>query len=400
MRFAKQTMPWFIAAAWLLVFTLPLQSAPRVPPSGDTVVERLPDGDLASRARRLRATELARDPTNLILALRVARIDIGEGQRRADPRFLGRAEAALAPWIALAQPPPPVLLLRGVLRQSAHDFDAALSDLDTVIADKAADAALKTQAHLTRAVVHQVRGDYDLATADCAAAAAMVPRLAALACLAGSASLTGRARATMAALERFALAGSDQDDRSSRVWALTVLGEIAGRLDDTTLADRAFLAARGLAPDDTYLLAAHADLMLDTGRAAEVISLLTSRARVDPLLLRLIEAHRQQGTADPVLESDLALRFETSRRRGDATHQREEARFMLHVRDDTPAALRLAEANWRVQREPADASILLEAAAAGHVPDRAAPVVAWMDKNHVEDRGLQAGIARLRDGQP
>ena len=50
--------------------------------------------------------------------------------------------------------------------------------------------------------------------------------------------------------------------------------------------------------------------------------------------------------------------------RGDTVHQQEEARFALHIKNDAKNALRLAGENWKVQREPRDAQIFLEAALA------------------------------------
>jgi hypothetical protein len=53
--------------------------------------------------------------------------------------------------------------------------------------------------------------------------------------------------------------------------------------------------------------------------------------------------------------------------RGDRVHIREEARFTLHLLNDPKTALKFAEENWQVQKEPADIRILLESALAAHV---------------------------------
>ncbi len=85
--------------------------------------------------------------------------------------------------------------------------------------------------------------------------------------------------------------------------------------------------------------------------------------------------------------------------RGDTVHRREEARFTLDLLHQPDRALDLARANWDVQREPADARILLETAlAAGH-PDAAAPALAWQRDNHVQDARLDALAARLHAGR-
>jgi hypothetical protein len=48
----------------------------------------------------------------------------------------------------------------------------------------------------------------------------------------------------------------------------------------------------------------------------------------------------------------LRARFDASRARGDIVHRREESRFQLQLNGDPKAALRLAQENWKVQREP------------------------------------------------
>jgi hypothetical protein len=181
---------------------------------------------------------------------------------------------------------------------------------------------------------------------------------------------------------------------------LILKGETAARTGDAGTAIAAFEAARRLAPEDSYLLAAYADALLDFGRPAEVLDLLAGRTRIDTLLLRLREAEQRLGRPDSGEVSQLSNRFETSRRRGESVHQREEARFMLHILDRPEEALRLARANWLVQREPADAHILLEAALAAGAPEAAAPASAWRRDNGVEDERLARLAARIEGTAP
>ena len=63
-------------------------------------------------------------------------------------------------------------------------------------------------------------------------------------------------------------------------------------------------------------------------------------------------------------------------------------------------ALALARANWDVQREPADARILLEASLAAHRPDAAQPVLAWLRTNGVQDIRLARLAASLAAHRP
>jgi hypothetical protein len=93
----------------------------------------------------------------------------------------------------------------------------------------------------------------------------------------------------------------------------------------------------------------------------------------------------------------LQERFAAARLRGDSVHRREEARFVLHLLGDAPAALALARENWAVQREPSDARILLEAAAAAGVPGAARPVLRFLARTGLEDVGLVQIVTRLQE---
>src|SRR5580765_8369573 len=118
-----------------------------------------------------------------------------------------------------------------------------------------------------------------------------------------------------------------------------------------------FRGALALDPRDPYLIAAYCDFLLDRGRAQEVPPLITNQTRNDNLLLRLALAERQLPDATSAFAQhrrELADRFDAARRRGDALHKREEARYLLMIENDAAGALRLARENWRVQREPAD----------------------------------------------
>ena len=106
-------------------------------------------------------------------------------------------------------------------------------------------------------------------------------------------------------------------------------------------------------------------MLLERGRANEVIDRLKGRERNDALLLRLAEAYAatDDQARDRTVEA-LRARFAAARERGDSVHRREEARFTLRLLKRPQQALKLAQLNWQVQKEPADARILLEAARA------------------------------------
>ncbi len=373
--------------AFLLITNL-ARAEPYIPSNDAAVLERLPDaGDSAARALRARHRALAEDPHDLKLALDVARGDLDRARALGDPRYLGRAEAALVPWPPGAAPPA-VTLLRAVIKQSNHDFSGALADLADVLQKQHGNA----QAWLTQAAIHQAQAEYGAALADCGQFAASVIGLAPDVCTASSMSLTGHAPTALRAVSLSLQVNAVEAVRTPGVamWALTLAAETAERLDDKS-AEHWFGRAMTLDPTDPYLLAAWSDWLLDHGRPREVAALLGRYTRVDPLLLRLALA--EQALGDPALAghvADLAARFEASRLRGETVHRREEARFRLDLLHDAAGAVTLARANWDVQREPADARVLLESALASGQIDKAAPAVAWLRDNHVQDARLMA----------
>ena len=371
------------------------QAAPFVPADDAVVLERLPDaGDSTARSLLRQHRALARDPRNLTMALDVARGDLDRSRARGDPRFLGRAQAALSPWPPSAAAPPEITLLRAVILQSNHDFTGALAALAQVLADRPRNA----QAWLTRAAIHQAQADYGAAIADCGQFASFTLGLAPDVCTASAMALTGRAPLALRAvgLSLAINAGEAARQPGVAVWALTLAAETAGRLADPS-AESWFARALAIDAGDPYLLGAWSDWLLDHDRPGEVVALLSGRTRIDPLLLRLALA--EQAIRDPAAAghiADLAARFEASRLRGDSVHRREEARFTLALLHRPDRALALARANWDVQREPADARILLEAALAANQPAAARPVLGWLQNNGVQDTRLTGLADRVR----
>jgi len=338
--------------------------SPYTPADDSVVVARLRLGPVDAAERQLRSARsaLMADPGNLNLALEVARQAIRRGRADADPRMLGVAQAALGPWWAEASPPIEVLVLRATVRQSLHDFGAAIADLDAAVARDPRHAA----AWVTKATVHVVRGEVREARQAAARVMMLSEPLTASVVVALVARLEGRAAKAIPqltlALERAAASGrSPEDLRETAVWAGTVLAEMLASEDRVTEAESQFRKALELAPRDPYLLGAFADFLLDQRRAPEVVALLEDHRRVDGLLLRFVEAQRavREGSEASAM-AELRGRLEAARERGDRVHLREEARFHLRLTGDLATARRLAEENWEVQKEPADALLLDE----------------------------------------
>lgn len=364
-------------------------AAPYTPASGQQVLERLPGrfDPVQRELGRLRAG-LAANPSDLARAAALARRHIEQARREGDPRYLGYAQAALAPWWKLPrqQAPAEVLVLRATLVQSTHAFGEALADLDEVVRRDAGNS----QAWLTRATIQLVTGDHAGARASCARLFGRAPDLVLQTCLASVGSLAGQARASYRQLERTLAARADSP-APLRAWSLTLLAEMAERLGEHAAADTHFRTALQADPQDAYLLAAYADFLLERGRAQDVLRLLGTRTQADALLLRHALALSRLGSPEAGRQvAALRARFEAARRRGDTVHRREEARFALELDGDPTAAARLAKLNWTVQKEPADLRILARAARASGDAEADRLVRDWLRRSRLEDRTLDS----------
>ncbi|MGK5041085.1 hypothetical protein ACQ4WQ_12135 [Janthinobacterium sp. GB1R12] len=380
----------------LLCACLPLLAwaAPYTPKDGGAVIEQLPrradatQSELRSLRQQLNAT-----PQDLALAGGLAQRYIALARSETDPRYLGYAQAALAPWWRQAAAPLPVRLLRATILQSTHKFGLALQDLDAVISQEPANG----QAWLTRATVLTVQGDYAQATAACARLSALSTQLVTVTCLANIASVTGRAAASERLLD-LTLQRSAGAAPELESWAATLLAEMATRRGETTLAEARYKTALARQPRDSYLLGAYADFLLDRQRPQDVVKLLKDQQRIDALLLRYALALQSlpgRQTAFLAAKAELATRFTAAMQRGDTVHQREQARFALFLQQDVPSALQLAQKNWSIQKEVPDMRILLEAALAARNYGAAQPVLAWIAANGVEDTVLQGLVRQL-----
>jgi len=354
-----------------------------------TIVARVPERDAAEVAAR---RALSQAPDRVELAVELAQADVERYRRLSDPRFLGRAQATLAPWWKLAAPPTEVLLLRATIRQSLHDFDGARGDLDRVVAQEPANA----QAHLTRAVVATITADYARARESCAAIARLASALVAATCDAPLDAIAGRADAAYARLAAIA-ARARGADAGVRGWAQTELAELALMRGDGELAATHLRAALALDEDDSYARNLLADVLLIADRAAEASQLLAGREAIDShLVRRAIAEHLRHGPDEAKLVAAMRERIAAAAVRGDRIHLREEARFALAVDGDAAAAVRLARDNWAVQKELADARLLAETAAAAHDRDAAAPVIAWAKETGVRDAQLDRWLEGIR----
>jgi hypothetical protein len=347
------------------------------------VLEKLPiraDDKTAKALAALRAA-LAKAPSDVALAAELGQAYFDLALARGDPRYVGYAEAVVARF---SNPlPAPLLTLRAVLRQYRHDFAGALKDFEAALVLEPDFAS----AHAWRGAIFLVEADYDAAQIECAALQKLGRDALAGACMGLLQAYSGRLEAGYQTLQQTLRSSTDP---ANRLWLLTRLGEVAAWRGQGTAAQAHYREALGLGRDDVYLLAAWADFLLDADQPAEVVRLLSMWESADSLLLRLAEAEAQLQLPNAAKHQKMLLdRFAAARARGDTTHRAEEARFMLRLRQDPTNALRLAQANYAVQREPRDARVLLEAAIAAKDPASAQVVRDWLRRSGFEDTRMR-----------
>ena len=363
--------------------------APFSPHDDGEVLEHVSAGLAQSRVRKLEA-QLGKSPRDLGLAIQLVRLHLTTARRTGDARLLSYAEAALAPWWELPQPPPEALLLRATIEQTRHDFSASLADLDKLVALTPNDP----QPWLTRATVLGVLSRYDEARASCEKLHGTTRAIVEIVCRAGIDGSSGHASEAVAALTSALTARGV--DPAEVAWARSVRGEISLYAGDASAAEPDLRAAVAADSEDVYSRSLLGDLLLDAHRDAEVLGLVAPAEVNEVLLLRRAIAEKRLHAADASsLSSRLHASTDALRERGDATHQREEARLLLEVDGDAARALPVAIANWKVQHEPWDARVLLESAAL--VGDRAAaaPAVEWAKATRCAWPPIVAALAKV-----
>jgi hypothetical protein len=351
----------FLFAAALI---LPAHAAPITPTSDAEVIETLPavSGNRAEERRIKR--ELAARPRDAAVATAAARHYLAQAHELGDPRFAGRALAALQAWPEPAAAPTEVLLMQATVQQYLHEFDPAAHKLELLLRREPREA----QAWLTLATVRRVQGRYAESDAACASLKRLDAGLYGAACQAENDGLRGQFEAARTALN--SLLATPRLAAATRGWLLTTLAELEarnGRADAAETAYRSALAVQA----DSYTTMSFADFLIDLGRDADALEQLKGQPRTDAMLLRLAIAGTRAATAEGVRDArELRERIALANLRPDAKvfHAREQAMFALWVDKQAQRALALARSNVTQQREPLDLLLLAQAARASGQP--------------------------------
>ena len=379
-------------ALWLLASLSLAHAAPFTPRSDDEVVEKLPAAtDAAARSVESLRRQLAARPDDAALRLDIAQRYFDLAMAQGDPRYVGYAASALAPLEKSSAGNPRYWLLRGLIQQYSHDFDAALASLAKASSLDAGAVDPVTW----RAAIRMVQAQYAEAKAECRRLVQIAPGLLAQGCLAYAQAATGELEGAYTGLVK-ALKDTTKPTAGLTLWLSTRLAEMAWRLQRFDEAERHYKTALALGITDQFLLGSYADFLLARGRPSEVLALLNGGEHSDVLLLRLALAGKAAG--DPRAADwakQLNERFEDANRRGDKLHEQEAARWALDIAGDAKKAVQLATSNYTKQKEARDAEILLRAALAAKEPSAAKPALDWLRESKYQDPALQQLAAQL-----
>jgi tetratricopeptide (TPR) repeat protein len=357
-------------------------AGPYLPGSDGAVLAVLPAG---TRHADLSARRLAQSRVDVAIPL--AEFNIKQSRLSGDLRYLGYAEAVLAPWVNQNPPVPDVLVLQATLQQSRHEFAAALATLNRALAVRPDDP----QALLVRATVLRVIGRYSEAAAACERFSGLVDHGLGALCIQSQRALAGHLEQAYSVLLQVSTQGWLNSEKS---WLYSELGEMAVRLGRDADAQRWFEQDLRLVPTDVYVRAAYADLLLRQRRPGDALALLQGLESYEPLLLRIAIAQRQ--LRDPHLAQSsarLQAAFAAEEQRGEAVHRREQARFLLEVLDQPKLSLAAALENWAVQREPDDVLVLVDAARAAGAAAAAEPALEFIRAEGQSDVRVSAVAA-------
>ena len=370
-----------------------VQAAPFKPGSDADIVERLPGRASDPAIRRVDSLrkQLAAQPDNSELRVAIARRYFDMAMAQGDPRYVGYASAAIAPLAKSPAPQAGYAMVLGLIQQFSHAFEPALASLATASQqDPASPDPL-----LWRSAIFMVQARYAEAALECQRLNNLADPLLRLGCSAYVDASTGKLGEAFEKLS-VAVQAASQTAPELALWQATRLAEMAFRLGRFDLAESYFKNALKQGVTDQFLLGAYADFLLARQRPGEVIVLLADWERSDILLLRLALAGKATGdkrSAD--WAAQLRSRLVAAQLRGDRLHEQEAARFELDIEGNAGKALGLASANYKIQKEPRDAEILMRAALAAQQAKGAQAAVDWLRDSRYEDPALATLAAQL-----
>lgn len=318
------------------------------------------------------------------------------GLKEGDLRWFGSAKAALSPWWQSADLNAEGHFLRGLVKQGFHDFNAGLQDINRAI-----------ELEPGRAEFWSWRFALHLLLADMAAAQQDIDQIDRLV---GKAEAdiyrgifwyrTGQPAKAVQIL-RLAIQSPNYQDASSQDWLAFHLGE-AHRVDGQSSQAIAVWGQRLKSSSQSHLLRLSlADLhnhQAEFLQAKKVAMIqVDSQSMTDALLMQALIASRGLKDADePRLANQMEARVRVQAMRQESLIERPKLIYQITYGVDLAAGLALSIENWKLQKEPPDAILFVQAALALGQAQSALPVVTWADQTGYTEPQLKLLLKQLK----
>ena len=380
--------------ALLLMAGFAFAAEPFKPSTDDEVLVVLPAALMANRSEMAALKkQLISEPANEQLAANIALRYVQIGNSEGDPRYYGYARAAVERWWEATSPSATIRSVRAKLKEKDHLYKEALEDLKQIVEIQPRDA----QAWIEIANLYRVLGEYDLALEVGDRLEQFAGEVPTALCRAPIWALTGRAKDADELLTNI-LPAARKDFPSTVHWIMTVRAEIASAMGHADVVEQHYRDGLADEPGNLQLIRRFADFLIDHDRADEALSLTAESTADNGVLLAAAIAAKRVGDQEKLagFQDQLESRFEEIRLRGGQPHGRFEARYLLELNGDAPAALKVALLNWERQKEIQDTRIVLESAIAAGDRDAAEPVLQFLAEENTHHAVLDRLVDQLQ----
>ena len=360
-------------------------------PEASTVVLPSSVHTLMGKSGSLRTLDKAwrANPEDLQIALAYAREVFNLGSSEGDLRWYGSAKAALKPWWQSTDLPADGFFMRGLVKQGFHEFDSGLRDINQAIALDPKHAEYWSW----RFSLHLMQANMDAAKQDVHEMHKLFGSEEANIYQAVLLYRTGQPLPALKLLDESIRSASHQD-AASQIWIGFHLGEanrVANQPDKTLTLWRRLLQAY---PQSHLLRLSLADLLNQKTKYKEAKAVATANSLItsnltDALLMQALIASRGLNATDEAsLASQMAARLQTQSLRQESLIERPRLIYQIAYGRDLASGLALSIDNWRLQKEPSDAVLFIQAALALNQAKSAEPVVRWAASTKYSDPQL------------
>jgi len=336
-------------------------------------------------------------PEDLQIALTYARAVFNLGSAEGDLRWYGSAKAALKPWWQKTDLPADGFFMRGLVKQGFHDFDGGLRDINQaiVLAPKNTEYwSWRFSLHLLQANMAAAKQDVDEIQRLFGILEANIYRAVLL-------YRTGQPLPSLKLLNDL-IRSSDYQDAASQIWIGFHLGEayrVNNQPDKTETLWQRLLQTHPQSHLLRLSLADHLNQQKEYKKAKVIASANSSDNTsnlTDALLMQVLIASRGlNGPDEASLASQMAARLQAQSLRQETLIERPRLIFQITYGNDPATGLTMSIENWKIQKEPADAVLFLQAALILNKAKSAKPVIDWIALTKYTDPRLSPLIELL-----